>query len=185
MNSLGAGYSGTTAVELWVREEDANAAREILARSPDDLEPVDDPGDALPVLGENGVMIQLVAIASYEKMRDFRDAAAVLASARIRIFPPALRSRGDRPPDPTKRFILKVGQPDEERATQLLAQSRADDQEEDDPRCPKCNSWRVVGVSQFLNGLKAFFGLGPWPAREMECLACGHKARPAEFGAKA
>jgi hypothetical protein len=183
VNALGP-YSGMADVTLYVHEKDADAAREILSRSDDDLEPVDDPPDAPPVIGEDGAPINLVTVAAYEKLRDFRDAAAVLASAQVRVFPPALRSRGDQPAGEGKRFLLKVGAEDRERAELFLEQDRAEIEADDEPRCPKCNSWRVFPVSQFWQSLKASFGMGTRPAEQIECLACRHRGSPEAFGVK-
>ena len=187
MNGLGAAYSVMSDVELHVHENDADAAREILARPMDDLEPVeDDAPDAAPVLGDQGGVIHLVAVGAFATLRDFRDATAVLASARhFRFYPPMLRppQSGHSPPGEGKRFVLKVGQADRDHAEALLREAHAEAEATDEPRCPKCNSWRVEPVSQIWAGIKSFWGIGPRLEKRMECLACRHQASPGEFGA--
>src|SRR5206468_2947718 len=154
-----------------VHEKDADAAREILSCPDDQLEPADDPDDATPVLGDDGRPMHLVAVGTYDHIRAMRDAAAVLASARVRIFPPILRRRPEDAKTGRRPFVLKVAEQDREQAQRLLDQARVESEDEDEPRCPKCNSWRVHPVSQFTANVKAFFGIGAWPQRQMECLA--------------
>ena len=183
VNGLGAAYSVMSDVELHVHENDADAAREILARPMDDLEPVEvDAPDAAPVLGDEGGVIHLVAVGAFATLRDFRDATAVLASSTSGFIPQCFARRGDRPPGEGKRFVLKVGQADRDHA-KPAAEAHAEAEATDEPRCPKCNSWRVEPVSQIWAGIKSFWGIGPRLEKRMECLACRHQASPGEFGA--
>jgi len=183
VNVLGP-YAGMAPVELLVHEKDADAAREILSCPEDELEPADDPADATPVLGDDGRPMHLVAVGTSNTIRNLRDAAAVLASARLRIFPPILRRRPEDATTERRPFVLKVAEQDREQAHRLLDQARSESEDDDEPRCPKCNSWRVYPVSRFMPSVKAFFGLGAWPERQIECLACRYRGAPEEFGVR-
>lgn len=183
VNSLGMPYSGFTDVELQVHEADAARATEILHTNPDDLEPLDEPVEAPPVLNDQGEAVRIVPAVAFDNVRQMRAAQSVLASARIRAFPPVLVKRGDRPGPTGKRFVLQVFEEDVDRAKAVLDQAEADDRDDDDPHCPKCQSWRVYPVGQFWKSFAAFWHLCPWPEQQIECLACRHRGAPEEFGA--
>ena len=69
VNSLGIPYRGFSDVEIQVHEKDAERATEVLARiNADDLEPADDPADALP-LDEEGQPLQLASAGAFETAR--------------------------------------------------------------------------------------------------------------------
>jgi hypothetical protein len=146
----------------------------------DDVEPAENPDDAPPPVDAQGRSLRLVPAVAFDSVRLMRDAQTVLSSARILSFLPALVPRGDRPPGQGKRFVLRVCQEDLERAKAVLeeVESEADDEE---PRCPRCKSWRVFPVSQFWKGLSAMVGLGPKPEDQLECLACHHRGLRADF----
>jgi hypothetical protein len=180
VNGLGIPYRGWTSVELQVHEADADRAREILRADMDDMEPAAD-FDETPTLDDEGKPLNLVVAAAFESVREMREAITVLASARIRGIGPKLVKRGDAPAGEGKRFVLRVDESDLERAQSLIEQARADSDEEDEPRCPKCNSWRVYPASRTMKIILAFFGMGKWPPVETECLACKYRAAPEEF----
>jgi hypothetical protein len=172
VGSLGMIYQGFNSVELHVRAEDFERAARILARvASQELEPV----DAGPTADEEGRA--LLPAGAFEDSRSLYDAQAVLASASIRSFPPVLIPRGDKPPGEGARFILRVIAEDLPRAKALLR----DDPDSDDPRCPKCGSWRVFAISHLLKDLTALVGLGPKPKGQSECLACKYRGDSDEF----
>ena len=178
-NTLGP-YSGFSRVEVQVREEDARQASELLARfqaDPLDVEPQEPDGPEQAVSDPSGKWTLAVA-AAYETPRELFDAAATLGASRIDSFLPALVPRGDRPRGSGKRFLLRVRDDDLERAKDILAQSIAED-DDDEPRCPACGSWRVAPASRPWPGLMKFLlGAGNRGAKEMECLRCRHRWAP-------
>jgi len=182
VNGLGMPYSGMSDVELFVHEKDADAAREILSCPDDELEPTEDPADMTPVLGDDGRLIHLATVASFGNIRSLREATLLLASSRLRIYPPIMRRRATEPTGKPRPFVLKVAEEDREVAESLLRSADAEEGDNEDPRCPKCNSWRVYPVSRFMASVKAFFGLGAWPQKQIECLACRYRGAPEEFG---
>ncbi|HET6246941.1 MAG TPA: DUF2007 domain-containing protein [Tepidisphaeraceae bacterium] len=181
VNGLGIPYSGFTSVELQVHETDAERAREILHTAEDDVEPDPSTPDA-PVLDEDGQPMQLAVVAAFETARAMREAITLLASARIRAIPPKLVRRGDSPPGTGRRFLLRVEEDDLERAEATLKQAESEGGDDDEPRCPKCNSWRIYPVGRGMKMVLAFFGIGKWPAAQTECLACHYRGAPEEFG---
>jgi hypothetical protein len=92
--------------------------------------------------------------------------------------------RGDRPPGEGKRFVLRVHEDDLDRARALL--DDAEEDEDDDPRCPKCASHRVYPFGGGLKGVLArTFGFGGPTggagSAGFECLACRYRGPIAEF----
>lgn len=175
--SLGFFYQGFNSVELHVRCEDVERATQTLARlKSEDLEPADDSPDVTPAVDDFGQ--PLVIAAAFDNVRALRDAQAILASAHISSVLPVLAPRGDRPPGIGKRFVLRVADPDAERARHLLCDD-ADDRAE--PRCPRCASWRTYSIVPFWKSLAAMFHLTDKPRKEVECLACHHTGPEAEF----
>lgn len=167
---------GFNQVELLVPEEDVEQAMQILARtSTDELEPVPMPDGAPPPVDEHGNALAIVG--TYDSFREMSDAQTVLASERIRAFIPPMAPRGDRPPGVGKRFILRIAEADLNRGKALLADEAQDDSEE--PRCPKCGSWRILQPQSIMGDLAALVGLGH--ERQFECLACHYRAKASEF----
>jgi hypothetical protein len=64
-----------------------------------------------------------------------------------------------------------------EQARAMLAEEAFEDR--DDPRCPKCGSWRVYVPETLLGGMTHLVGIGQGPIAE--CLACHHRTDAAEF----
>jgi len=168
-------WQGFADVDLIVREADLQKAKEILAQ-PDyrELEPMEEPAGELK--DEKGRRLEVVA--AFDNAVDLRDARTVLDSARIRAYAPRLVLRGDRPAGTGDRFVLRVAENDVEKAQALLDQEAEDDA--DQPRCPKCGSWRARPVKNFVGEIAGAFGLGGKP-REMECGACKYRGEAGEF----
>ena len=172
-------YSGFTQVELQVRRQDANRAVEVLARlqllDPSDVEPEDDTDPQAPIPDPDGQGM-LVTLAAYDNPRSVYDAAAILGAARIESFLPALVVRGDRPRGAGKRFVLRVREADLALAHEALAEpDRESADDADEPRCPRCGSWRVHALPRPWPGLiKFLFGGGAAGPRQVECLRCHH-----------
>ena len=182
VSNLGIPYSGFTTVDVQVHEEDAERAIEILQTSPDELEPAEESDDASTALDEEGRPLKLIEAGRYESVRHLRAAQTVLASSRVRAFPPTLVKRGDRPAGAGARFVMRVCEQDLELAQTLLNKAKAEDEADDDPRCPKCDSWRVYPVGFFWQSVAAMFGIAKHPQKQIECLVCRHRGPPAEFG---
>lgn len=180
INALGAHFASFTAVELQVHESDAARAREILERiNADDLEPA--AVTAGPPLDEKGEPMRVLAAGAFERVREMRDAQTVLASAGIAAFPPALVRRGDLPAGTGRRFVLRVHEEDLERARALLSETELEGIEDDDPRCPKCHSWRIYPVSNLIGKILSLFAIAPPPENLTDCLACGYRGPTVEF----
>jgi hypothetical protein len=188
MSNLGTYAGGWTSVELHVRKEDAARAAEVLARYADDsdLEPAGDWQDAPPPLDEEGRPIPLAVAAAYDRARRMRDAATVLAAARVPFYLPMLAPRGDRPKGEGKRFVLRVAEEDLERAQSVLGEAEEEAGDEGDPRCPRCSAWRVHPIRSggILRGIGQALGLSkplPFEGEGFECLACRYQGPRLEF----
>ena len=184
-NALG-GYVGRNWVEVHVGVEDRDRAAGVVAeiRTGDAFVPEDDPpdGSADFAADADGTRVPLAVAATFHTARDMYDAAAVLGAARIPTYLPNLLPRGPRP-DAARgeaeaqgrppAFKVRVTEHDLPRARALLED--ADD--DDEPRCPKCGSWRVHRQGgSFLYWLRDLFGGGTADGvRALECLACGHR----------
>lgn len=174
--SLGFPYSGFSQIELQVRAEDKEKALAILSTfqaNPLEVEPADpiDPNEPIDDPGGEGSLVTAVA---FDNPRALLDAAAVLGAARIDCFVPALAARKDRPAGEGKRFALRVRSDDLERAGEVLAD--AEENEEGEPRCPKCGSYRVERAGKPWPGIVRFLiGGGPRSEPQMECLRCKHR----------
>src|SRR4051794_6263402 len=184
-NALGAPYSGWSEVEVQVRDTDVARAKEILsaAQNPDELEPADDPAAAPATLDDEGRPTEWAVVAAFDHAGAMRDAATTLASANLRVFTPRLVPRGDRPPGEGKRFVLRVLEEDVDRARRVLEAAAENDADgdADDPRCPKCRSWRVYPIGGgVLQAIGKLFGR-PGVPEGFECLACGHRGEKAAF----
>lgn len=173
-------YSGFTQVELQVRRQDADRAAEVLARlqllDPTDVEPEDDSDPQAPIPDPDGQGI-LVTLAAFDNPLSVYDAAAILGAARIESFLPALVVRGDRPRGAGKRFALRVREADLALARDASAEAERDsDGDTDEPRYPRCGSWRVHALPRPWPGLIIFlFGGGAKSPRGLECLRCHHR----------
>jgi hypothetical protein len=186
--NMGVYTGGWTSVELHVRREDADRATEVLSRYADDadLEPVEEAPGVPPPVDETGRPIELAVAAAYDSARLMQDAATVLAAARVRFYIPTLAPRGDRPRGEGRRFVIRVAEEDLERALAVLDEAEEEAGDEDEPRCPRCRSWRVHPVSS--SGLGRAIGqmLGlvkplPFQGKGFECLACRHRGPREEF----
>jgi DNA-directed RNA polymerase subunit RPC12/RpoP len=182
VNSLGWPYAGLSQVEVQVREQDAQLASRLLARfeaNPLDVEP-DEGGHDGPIPDPAGEGV-LVAVATFDHPRELYDAAATLGAARIDSFLPSLIPRGDRPGGEGRRFVARVRESDLARAREVLSQARADqDEEDDEPRCPACGSWRVAPARRPWPGLiRYLFGSCDRETGELECLRCKRRWTPA------
>jgi len=164
--NLNAAYQAADDVELWVPDKEAQRASEFLKRAaaktpepPQESEEtqgdVDQKGRALVLAGE------------YETARELRDAETLLASARIATFVATRESS----------FILRVANEDLDAAQELLAEEVED---ADEPKCPKCGSWRTHAVSSFFAEIASAFG-SKATAKMTECLACQYRGPTAEF----
>jgi hypothetical protein len=172
-------WQGFNPVDLLVPRADAERAGEILARTAgDDLEPAAVAEGAAEPVDERGN--KLLPVGAYENVHDLLDAQTVLASAGVRAFAPAMKPRGDRPAGVGKRFVLRVPEGEVAQARAMLAEEASEDR--DDPRCPKCGSWRVYLPETLLGGMAHLVGIGHGPMAE--CLACHYRADAAEFGAR-
>lgn len=164
-NTLGP-YSGFSQVELRVAAADVEAADRVLSNlqaDPQDVEPVNDPGPEASVPCPDGM---LVPAAAFDEPGHMLDAAATLGAAGIECFLPELAARGDRPRGVGDRFVVRVREEEVEAARDLLS-----DESGDEPRCPKCGSWRVYlppppGLIERITGRGR--------AGERQCLRCGH-----------
>jgi hypothetical protein len=179
-NSLGFIYQGFAGVDLMVQADDASRAAEILARTTEDLEPVDEAPSSAPT-PESDQKPAWVVAGAFASVRAMLDAQVVLASANIPSVVPALAPRGDRPPGTGKRFKLRVAFEDLERAQSLLGEQ----DDSDEPRCPKCGSWRVYPDATWIETLADIAGLGRKPAEKYQCLACKYRGGEAEFFGRA
>jgi hypothetical protein len=163
-------------VDLLVQEREAQRAHETLSRaSNDDVEPAEEPAGSMPPSDEQGKL--LVPVGAFDNVRNLRDAQTVLASARIDAYAPRLVLRGDRTAGVGKRFILRVAEEDLEKARSLLVEEAEENR--DEPRCPRCGSWRVTRRTSFPMHLADLVGLaGPG---EIQCDSCNYRADAAEF----
>jgi hypothetical protein len=187
-NALGA-YVGAADVEVQVLESDAGRARDLLnaVQNPDELEPADEADDPPPA-DDEGRPLALAVVAAYDHAGAMRDAATILAAANVRAYTPRLVPRGDRPPGQGKRFVLRVQEDDADRARSVLEAAAEEDAAEggaeDEPRCPKCRSWRVYPIGGgVLQAIGKLFGRPAVP-EGFECLACGHRGEKAKFLAR-
>lgn len=177
VTGLGLPYSGFSQIELQVRERDLEQATGLLSTlqvNPLEVEPENatDPHEPIPDPAGEGT---LLAAGEYDNPRALFDAAATLGAARVECFIPTLVPRGQRPAGNGKRFILRVRASDEARAREILTQREADP-DDDEPRCPRCGSYRVAAASRPWPGLVKFLmGGGSASPAEMECLRCKHR----------
>ena len=178
-NTLGP-YAMFSQVELQVRQEDVEEARQLLSQfdaSSTDVEPEHDIDPSAPVPDPAGEG-DLVCAAMFENPAAMFDAAAAMGAAHVECFLPVLVPRGNRPPGNGKRFVVRVREADIERAREVLA-SNPREGDEDEPRCPKCGSWRTYALPSAKKGLLGLlFGAEPEESGELECLRCHHRWWP-------
>ena len=173
------GYVGFTCIELQVRMEDAEQAAAVLSTmeiNPSEVEPAEPTDPDQPIRDPAGDGM-LATAAAFNNPRDLLDAAAVLGAGHIESFLPMLVSRGDRPAGTGNRFILRVHQDDMEQARELLARAASEEAKDDEPRCPKCGSYRVTPVPQ-LRAKLVDFVFGRRTPAIMECLRCRSRWTP-------
>ena len=173
-------YAGASPLELQVREQDVPETQAVLSRFHVNLAEVEPAGDSDPfksISDPTGDGL-LVSAAAYENPRQLFDAAATLGAARVECFLPLLVPRGDRPPGEGKRFVLWVRESDVVRARETLAQADAERAAEDEPRCPKCGSYRVdLAPAPWPGLVKFLFGKRSDQPREMQCFRCRERWR--------
>lgn len=168
-------YAGASPLELQVREQDVPETQAVLSRfhvNPAEVEPAEDSDPSKSIPDPVGAGL-LVAAAAYDNPRGLFDAASTLGAARVECFLPLLVPRGERPAGEGNRFVLWVREADAERARETLAQADAERAAEDEPRCPKCGSYRVDLAPAPWPGLIRFlFGRRSDRPREMQCFRC-------------
>lgn len=163
-------------VDLIVMEADVDRARQVLAAAKTDaVEPAQEPAEAPPPKDEQGN--PLVPVDGYERVADLRDAQVILASSQIDSYGPRLVLRGEKPAGTGKRFVLRVAENDLERAREILAEEA--DEDDGEPRCPKCGSWQVVERKGVLGSLASLVGAEgrSW----YECHSCHYRGHAGEF----
>jgi hypothetical protein len=178
------GYVGFVRVEVQVAVEDADRAAAVLARLPgrNDVEPEEEAADGSAdfATDEGGTRVPLAMAAEFDTAQEMLEAAATLGAARVRTFLPDLVPRRAAPDagGTPRKFKVRVLSEDVARAGLALERCAAEDADEgDDPRCPKCASWRVHGTSPgIIQSVKRLLGGGgPAPGKTWECLRCGFK----------
>jgi len=178
-NTLGA-YSAFSQVELQVRQEDQAETESLLAQyhlEPGDVEPEHDDLDPSSPMSNPGGQGLLITVAAFETPREMYDAAAALGAAHVESFLPVLVPRGDRPKGAGKRFAVRVRDSDADSAREILAvNNAAEDEDEDQVRCPRCDSWRTYPAPGSWRGFFGLFvGKSPREPRLFECLRCHHR----------
>lgn len=180
-NNLGIHMSGLVPVEIQVRKEDEERAKEVLRlMTSSEVEPAADQPENVPASEEGQPPVPLVEVARFDTIRALREAAVLLDSARIRAVQPTLVARTEANAGTGKRFILKAPATDADRAAEVL-EDLDDDTDEDDFRCPQCGSWRVYPVGQLAATVKWFLRMGDRPVNQMDCLQCKYRGPKAEF----
>jgi hypothetical protein len=173
-------YAPSSLLELQVREQDVAETRAVLSRfhvNPAEVEPAgdSDPTRSIPDPAGEG---RLVSAAAYDTPRRLFDAAATLGAARVECFLPLLVPRGDRPPGQGNRFVLWVREADAEPARETLARADSEQANDQEPRCPKCGSYRVdLAPPPWPGLLKFLLGARPDAPRHMQCFRCGERWR--------
>jgi hypothetical protein len=176
-NVFGANYSalnplhkGWHDVELFVPEAQAEKALDFLkktaAKTPD---PPEDTEESQGDVDDKGQ--PLVEVGEFDDVRELRGAETLLASAGIVAF--LARRDGQ-----TQQFVVRVADEDVDTALELLADEASEDA--DEPQCPKCGSWRIHEVTNFLAEIASAFG-GKRNVKSMECLSCNYRALVEEF----
>jgi hypothetical protein len=185
------GY-GLVRVEVQVAVEDRERAAEVLARLPGrhDVDPAEEPADGSADFATDaaGEKVPLAIAAEYGTAQEMLEASAALGSAHVQTYLPDLVPRrrdpaaedADDDARPRPRFRLRVAAEDLERARRVLEESAQDDGdrvEREDPRCPKCASWRVYGSTPgvFSSILRLLTGGGGPTGKTWQCLRCGHR----------
>lgn len=173
-------YAGGTVPEIHVRGPDMERAGElvrVLFESPDAVEPAPEPedGSADMSVDADGNPMPLAVVAEYDTPLEVRDAAAVLASARIAGYCPRMVRRGAQAGPESgspRRYKLRVAAADLERARAVLDRAEDEAEEEGEERCPHCKSWRIYTVGTFWGNLFRYLARRPATKLTKECLAC-------------
>jgi hypothetical protein len=170
-------YAGGSQVEVHVAVEDADHAAEVLARlpGPKDLEPAPEPpdGSADFATDDQGGTVPLAVVAEFGTVQEMMDASAALGSAKVRTYLPALVPRRKDTEGPPPVFRVRVAEEDLTRARAVLAE----DEDADEPRCPRCAAWRVHRKSNLLSWFLDFFrpeGSADG-VQTFVCLRCGEQ----------
>jgi hypothetical protein len=191
------GYVGFVRVEVQVAVEDRDRAAAVLARLPgrNDVEPADEPADGSAdfTTDDSGARLPLAVVAEYDTAQEMLEASAALGSARVQTFLPDLMPKRPRPAPgqgptpgdaddadrPPPRFRVRVLEEELPRAQRVLQESDGDEDsgDEDDPRCPKCASWRVHGATPGVVSsiVRLFTGGGRSRGKTWQCLRCKFK----------
>ena len=115
-NFASLGYGTMTAVEVQVRKDQLEQAKEVLRVAlSDEVEPADIQPDTMPSLDPDGEPLPLQVVGRFDTIRALREAALLLESARIRSVSPKLVPRNG-PAGEGNRFHLKVAENDADRA---------------------------------------------------------------------
>ena len=167
-------YAGASQVELQVRKEDVPAARNALSQfqaNSLEAEPAEpsDPDQPIPDPSGRGL---LVAAGAFDNPRSLFDAAATLGAAHVEGFLPLLVPRSNQATGAAVHFVLRVRETDLAAAREILANAAAEEADDEEPRCPKCGSYRVAAVSGFWADLMQFVRGKPKPPKVIECLRC-------------
>jgi hypothetical protein len=177
-------WGGNAVVKVEVPLEDADRAAEIVnrLRSGDDLEPEDEPpeGRVDAPTDEHGQPQPLAVVAEYDTAREMYDCAATLGSARVAPFMPNVVRRPEGAAPSRRKFVVRVPEEDLERARRVLADAKAESEDDDDPRCPACGSWHVGRRVEGLFATVARWLVGgrdgePDPPGQWQCYRCRAK----------
>jgi hypothetical protein len=170
-------YGGNSSVEVQVPVEDRDRAAGVLARLPDRsaVEPEPEPADGSAEFATDGqgVRVPLAVVAEFATAQEMLEAAAALGSARVPMYLPNLVPRKQAAEATPPVFRVRVAEGDLTRARQVLEESP----DPDEPRCPRCASWRVHRQGGGLLGwLRSWFGGGENArgVQAWQCVRCGH-----------
>jgi hypothetical protein len=149
----------------------------VLARlpGPNDLEPAPEPADGSAdfAADDTGARVPLAVVAEFATAQEMMDASAALGAAKVRTYLPDLVPRQREAAAAPPVFRVRVAEDDLPRARRVL--SEADEDEADEPRCPRCAAWRVHRKSNLLSWFLDFFR--PEGAADgvqtFVCLRCG------------
>jgi hypothetical protein len=174
--ALGA-YSGGSQVEVQVPVEDRDRAARVLARLPDrnDVVPEPEPADGSAdfATDEHGARGALLVVGEFATAQEMLEASAALGSAHVRTYLPNLVPRTEGAADSPPVFRVRVGADDAPRARAVLDE----DADPDEPRCPRCASWRLHRQGgSILSWLREMFvgGGSADGVKSFQCLRCKH-----------
>lgn len=171
-------YSGGSQIEVQVPVEDRERAAEVLGLLFDrnDVDPDPEPADGSAdfAIDEQGSRFPLVILAEFATAREMLHASAALGSARVRTYVPNLVARKRDVEAPPPVFRVRVAEADVPRAREVLAEA----EDPDEPRCPKCASWRVHPAGgSLLAWVQNLFASKEVAdgVQAMQCLRCGQR----------